>query len=770
MENTKRQKEKSKMGKNNDPQKRLNEKKEEPLEKKEEPLEKKEEPLEKKELSKFLKYVLGKYGLNDKEMIIYKFCYRLEPISFKEIVSKTNLTEIEVKNTINLLIGKSLIKKVPDLDEFYYILPPYPIVYDQLTETSKKILDIKEKIPHQFEPLSKELEKVSSKIQELQDLIMNLNITNTDLEMVLIDEKIALEENLERLKLEEFIGSIKDFQKQSTEIFKENSEILDRKKMEKLEVVDVQFKSMQSTIEESVKSVENKMETLASRLDALKGKISENLEKLRLGVIQKTINEIIEKVILSELNGIKESLRVEFVSIFQNPLNSIYSATQKKFKDGLIEPLNKMIKEISDPINHISEETEVIAENLRQSFAKISTAFNNTISNATKNVERLSNVPIKEIISPQSILTNTIIKNTDAIFESLNERTVLSSATIKEFWDQSNTIINLTEMLPLKPIQEGLSEHDKILLQGQLDNLIKTADLLITQNQFDSSIKILENSIEISRIIGFNDNIQKIEHKISEYNQLKDKWIQLTQNKEKESENKLITLKSDFEQSIINRQLPIAEQIINQVLEIKNNTTNERLKSEIDQFLKISTQKIFEIKQLLEIEESVNNSIIQLKDFLKDENIDEFTTLFNDTRILAPKNNLADANSILDNLEKDMFKIIESKKKDSETLNQLVKLVDENRRSENYPSAIQYCEKIISISKNLKKKEILDEYSKLLIELKQLSEEKNKFEQFKQKIKSMSTQALENLQFGKLTNSLNIYHEIQIEYKAFMKK
>lgn len=735
-----------------------------------EPLEPPEPITEKKDLSKFLKFVLGKYGLNDSEMLVYKLCYRLEPISINEIVNKTNISENEVKDIINQLVSKLLIKKVPDVEEFYYILPPYPIIYDQLTEFSNKILEVKQKIPHQFEPLSKELEKFGSKIQDLQDLIMNFNITNTDLEMVLIDEKIALEENLERLKLEEFIGAVKEFQKHSIEIFKENSEILDRKKMERLDVVDVKFKSMQGTIEESVKTVEKKMGSLANRLDSLKGKISENLEKLRLGVIQKTINEIIEKLILSELDGIKESLRVEFVSIFQNPLDSIYSATQKKFKEGLIEPLNQMIKEISDPISHITEETEVIAENLRQSFAKISTAFNSAISNATKNVEKLGKEPIKEMISPQSILTNTIIKNTDDIFESFNERTVLSSATIKEFWDQSNITINLTDTLPLKTVNEGLSENDKIQLQNQLDNLLKTSDFLITQNQHDSSMQILENCLEISRIIGLDDSIQKIEQKINENGFLKAKWIEASQNKEKEFENQFIVLKKEFEQSIIKRDLSSAEQMVPQISEIKTTTTNGRLKSEIDLFLKQANQKILDLKKIQEGEETVNYSIIRLKDLIKEEDIEEFTTLLNDTRMMAQKYNFSEANSTLNDLEKEMFKILESRKKDSETLSQMIKLVEENRRSQNYQSAIQYCEKVISISKSLKKKEITDEYLKILVELKQLLEEKNKFNQFKQKIKSMSTQALEDLHNGKFMTSSNIYRDIQDEYRAFMKK
>ncbi len=336
--------------------------------------------------TKFTQEVLKSIELAEDEIQLYFMASGKGPMSLGELAILANSSIEHIKIIAEKFVKKGLFKEIPGSTEYFQALPPYAALMAQLDKFRNMIAAIKMSTPTDLQTSFMSFEESSKGAKTLSEFVDYLSQMKKDVSQQLSTQKSELDVSLHNLmEQQKVVMGIKDLRDQS------------------ISLLDIHFVN------------------LFNQFEIVSKKITTNLEKLHLGVVIKTVEDVVQKNIDNQMEIIRSELQAEFESKFRNIM------------DTLLED-----------ITEITSTADTIGDKLHTSFDSIISHFNATLTQTQDRIVNISTTVNDSFGDLQSTFSDEVVITLDDILGKIVRQLDLSTSTINEFWDESKRVINFT--------------------------------------------------------------------------------------------------------------------------------------------------------------------------------------------------------------------------------------------------------------------------------------------------------------------------------------
>ncbi|MBA7512007.1 hypothetical protein ES705_04006 [subsurface metagenome] len=390
---------------------------------------KKEEVSYSKELTK---QVLSEIDLSDDEIELYFRITGREAVSIGEMAILTGKPKAECQEMATKFVKKGLFKEIIGAKPHYSALPPYAALVSQLQKFHKYISDIKVNIPTQLEKSFAQLEsepgKVEVKVERkpiptelIKELKENM-LTQIKSQKKEFDDTLVVMDQIRGISDE--ISGLEGY----TDLVMESPQIADLKKR----FDDINTKTSQI--------IKGQVSDLKNEFENIKSTVSQNLQKLRLGVISQTVEQVIDKVVNAKLKDISDNINVQ-LSVSQ----VAFSDELKKATQGVDSELISKLKEsLKSTLENIDGITSKVEEDKEKVYADITENFNRAIKMAEEKIEGISGTTFQSLGNLKDVFYDQIVATLDNTLEDILNKLERSEKVTSEFWEQAKTGRSIT--------------------------------------------------------------------------------------------------------------------------------------------------------------------------------------------------------------------------------------------------------------------------------------------------------------------------------------
>jgi len=364
--------------------------------------------------------VLSEIDLNDEEIELYFRTTGREAVSLGEISLLIGKTKEECKTIADKFVEKGLFKEIIGATPHFAALPPYAALVAQLRNFYDYISNIKLKLPAQLDKSFTQLESEAKGMEKLKDsgeLIGNLKqkmIDQIHAQKQEFDDTIAAIDKIRNISVD--ISSLGDFAKTISE--------------EQIGDLTKQFENLST---KTSQIINNQLEALRDQFEELKEIIAENLRKLRLGVLQQTVVDVIEKIIANRLKEITDNINIQ-LSVSQ----TVFVDELKKATQGIdTEIISNLKKTIEDAVKNIKGITAKSGEDTDKIFSEMSENFDKAVKMAEERIDGISGGIFQSFGNIKDIFSREIVDTLNNTLEDILKRLEISEITTKEFWEQA---------------------------------------------------------------------------------------------------------------------------------------------------------------------------------------------------------------------------------------------------------------------------------------------------------------------------------------------
>ncbi len=431
-----------------------------------------------------LKEVLGGLGLEEKEIELYFNCIGLGPVTPGEMAIMADIPPKMIGEIAKKFIQKGIFREIPGARQFFQALPPYAALLKQITSFEEYINQIKLNIPKEVERIK---DKVTEQLaaqrgnldQSLGKLFQQQNTFNVITTLhtqssQLLDQQIS---NLDKQfdtnvkNLNQQVGRLGSELTSSMKVLEEQVKSMDKEVAKSTQLIDDQVQILDIHLKSSSSLMDNQIDSLANQLKVIQQNIAENLDKLRLGVILETVDDVIEKTIEIEINSIKDTFQQKFAAPFKDILTRLkasfkeqvlvaFDDLNKKFKDvvqnqfqGYLLQMNEKFKDTVE--NQFGNYVREMNANLKEFFQKkfgapfreLLNKLDKTIMSTThdaavmgKDISTLFNSAINQL---RTSFSESLVSKLDETLTNIQEKLKVSGMTIQDFWDQARQEIKV---------------------------------------------------------------------------------------------------------------------------------------------------------------------------------------------------------------------------------------------------------------------------------------------------------------------------------------
>ncbi|MFX1312318.1 MAG: hypothetical protein ACFFHD_06865 [Promethearchaeota archaeon] len=411
-----------------------------------------------------MKQVLSDIELTDEEIELYFRTTGRETVSLGEISILTSKSKEDCKKIADKFIEKGLFKEIIGATPHYAALPPYAALVSQLNNFYTYISNIKSKIPNQLNKSFAQLESEAKEMEKLKD--------STEA-MTELKEKMLTQIQAQK---KEFDNTLSAFD-QIRNITKDISGLGDVARTisdDQLGSLTSQFDNLNRKTSQVIKTQVNE---LRSQLGDVKKIVTDNLQKLRLGVIQQAVGDIIEKVISSRLKDITDNLNVQ-LSVSQ----TVFADELKKLTQGVdSEFASKLKNSIEDAVKNIEGISIKTDDQKEKAFSEIIENFNKAAQLAESKIEGLSGDIFQSFGNVREIFSKGILETLDNTLNDILNRLEVSEKTTREFWEQSKKAkgaITMKDIWFIRSPEAAKAHIDDEISKAKMRVLIVTPDLL----------------------------------------------------------------------------------------------------------------------------------------------------------------------------------------------------------------------------------------------------------------------------------------------------
>ena len=411
-----------------------------------------------------MKQVLGDIELSDEEIELYFRSSGREMVSLGEISILIGKTKEDCKKIVDKFIEKGLFKEIIGATPHYAALPPYAALVAQLKNFYTYISDIKSKIPLQLEKSFAQLESQAKGMESLKD---------SSEAMMELKEKMLTQIQAQKKEFDETISAID----QIKNISKDISGLGDVTKSisdDQIGSLTSQFDTLNQRTSQIIKT---QVDELRSQFGDVKKIVTDNLQKLRLGVIQQAVGDIIEKVITTRLKDITDNLNVQLSvsqTVFADELKNLTQGVDSEFISKLRSSIDDAVKNIEG----ISLKTE---DDKERAFSEIITDFNKAAKLAEEKIDGLSGDIFQSFGNIREIFSKGIVDTLNNTLNDILNRLELSEKTTKQFWEQSKKAkgaITMKDIWFIRSPEAAKAHINDEISKAKMRVLIVAPDLL----------------------------------------------------------------------------------------------------------------------------------------------------------------------------------------------------------------------------------------------------------------------------------------------------
>ncbi len=431
-----------------------------------------------------LKEVLGGLGLEEKDIELYFHCTGLGPVTLGEMALMAGIPIQATDLIVKKFLQCGIFREIPGARQYYQALPPYAALLKQIESFQEYITKIKTNVPADVESIKDRVAEQlatqrGSMDQSLGKLFQQQNTFNVIASLQtqssqLLDQQIS---NLDKQfdanvkNLNQQVGLLGDQLVTNMKVLEEQVKSMDKEMAKSTQLIDDQVKLLDAHLNNSSSLMDSQIDSLANQLKVIQQNIAENLDKLRLGVILQTVDDVIENTIDSEIKSIRDTFQEKFATPFRDILTRLkasfkeqvlvaFDDLNKKFKDvvqnqfqGYILQMNEKFKDTVE--NQFGNYVREMNANLKEFFQKkfgapfreLLNRLDKTIMSTThdaavmgKDISTLFNSAINQL---RTSFSESIVSKLDDTLANIQEKLKGSAATIKDFWDQAKQEIQL---------------------------------------------------------------------------------------------------------------------------------------------------------------------------------------------------------------------------------------------------------------------------------------------------------------------------------------
>lgn len=318
-------------------------------------------------------------GLSGKEIEIYQSIKDKGAVTKGEIAILNHISPEETQKIIDTLEGKNLLKVIPGKVDHYQALPPYAALTAQLTQFAAMIEDLRKEAPVDLKRVLTGGKANDKGISNLLEFVQEMHEMKQRLSLELIDQQRSLNQILERLK---------DQQKTVTKI-----------------------KTLRNR---SIAILDNYFDTIVNEFNNLKTKLRTNLEKLQLGIIVETVEQMIEKSIDAHVISVKDDMKQNFE-----------------------RRLTRVLEETINEVMQIPSNAEDMEKQIRGAFASVIKKFDNTLESTQKALSSISSNVSESYEGLKQNYSTKITQTLDDILERIQTRINMETSVLNSFWQEA---------------------------------------------------------------------------------------------------------------------------------------------------------------------------------------------------------------------------------------------------------------------------------------------------------------------------------------------
>jgi archaellum component FlaC len=450
-----------------------------------------------------IKQVLGEIELTDEEIELYFRTTGRETVSLGEISILIGKSKEECKQIVDKFIEKGLFKEIIGATPHYAALPPYAALVAQLRNFSTYIADIKSKIPDQLDKSFAQLESQAKGMETLKD---------SSEAMMDLKEKMINQIQAQKKEFDNTVSAI-DQIKNITKDISGLGDITKNISEDQIGSLTSQFNSLNQKTSQIIK---NQVNELRNQFGDVKKIVTDNLQKLRLGVIQQAVGDIIEKVISSRLKDITDNLNVQ-LSVSQ----TVFADELKKLTQGVdSEFVSKLRSSIEDAVKNIEGISIKTDDEKDKTFSEIIENFDKAAKLAEERIEGLSGDIFKSFGNVREIFSKGILDTLDNTLNDILNRLELSEKTTKEFWEQSKKAkgaITMKDIWFIRSPEAAKAHINDEISKAKMRVLIVAPDLLDIDLD---AIKARPSRINFRIATHINPGIAEHEARLQELDQM----------------------------------------------------------------------------------------------------------------------------------------------------------------------------------------------------------------------------------------------------------
>jgi hypothetical protein len=186
--------------------------------------------------------------------------------------------------------------------------------------------------------------------------------------------------------------------------------------------------------------IKGQVQDLRNEFDNIKSTVSQNLQKLRLGVVQQTVDQVIDKVINAKLKDITDNINVQ-LSVSQ----VAFSDEIKKMATGIDpEMISKLKDSLKDTIKSIDGLGAKAEQDKEKIFSDITENFNKAVAMAESKIEGISGTTFESFGDLKDIFSNQIVATLNNTLSDILQKLEVSEKVTNEFWEQAKTGTSIT--------------------------------------------------------------------------------------------------------------------------------------------------------------------------------------------------------------------------------------------------------------------------------------------------------------------------------------
>ncbi len=373
------------------------------------------------------KQVLSELDLTSEEVELYFRTTGREAVSIGEMALLIGKPKEQCQEIATKFVEKGLFKEIVGAKPHYAALPPYAALVAQLQKFHQYISDIKSDIPRQLDQSFKKLELTTEKIQaapksptvpnELMKELKDNMLSQIKSQKKEFDETMAVMEQIRGIT-----DDISLLESSSSETMAPPSTDL-----------TTQFQKINENTNQIIKG---QIQELKEEFGTIKTTISQNLQKLRLGVIQDTVDQVIEKIVDSRLKDIIDNINVQ-LSVNQMTFSDELKKTATTTGGLNTEILDKIKDTIQKTVKNLDGITTKSEEDKEKIFESISENFNKAVLTAESKINSISGGVFESFGNLKEMFSNQIVSTLDNTLSDILKKLERSEKVTKEFWDQA---------------------------------------------------------------------------------------------------------------------------------------------------------------------------------------------------------------------------------------------------------------------------------------------------------------------------------------------